>query len=140
MILIRTVSSVSRSSKFCLIMPRREGKTLKQVATGIEFKTQKLGNSRLLISLFISGELALKKTGSTKSLPAGKETKSDQTLEDLSSTLSKLTLSRRSPHSCRRLDPAEGKSGPAPPPTIREPTSVGTKSRSSATSRSLKHK
>ena len=90
---------------------------------------------------FVSGEMALKKTGSTKSLPAAKDTKSDQALEDLSSTLSKLTLNRRSPHSCRRLDPAEGKSPPPPSPTpTREPASLGTKSRSSTTSRSLKHK
>ena len=78
----------------------------------------------------------MKKTGSTKSLSAAKDTKPDPTLEDLREPVSRLTLSRRSPQSCRKLDPDVRSS----PSTGTEQTGFGTKSRSSLTSRSLKHK
>ena len=86
------------------------------------------------LTLF-TGELALKKTGSTKSLSAAKETKTDPTLEDLREPVSRLTLSMRSPQTCRKLDPADGRSSPS-----NHQTCFGTKSRRSVTSRSLKHK
>ena len=125
MMLIRMVSSVLRNSKFFSTTRRRGGRTQKQVETDFTHPT---------VTIVISGELALKKTGSTKSLSAAKETKQDPTLEDLREPVSRLTLSRRSPQSCRKLDPADGRSSPS------SQTLFGTKSRRSVTSRSLKHK